>query len=230
MRTLLALSLALLAAVACSRSDDRAPAKQSAPATENRSRLEDLEKRVHAGIAAMPSVTRENVPLVLRKLVAIDQELRKVDTSAFTEAELGVFVKLAIGEAETARQTLEEIIALVGWPTIDGFGATADADAWLIVQHADHDRAFQRRMLALLEGLPAGATDPQNIALLTDRIAIAEGRPQTYGTQGECRGGAWEPLELMNPTDVDQRRASVGLPPLSEYAAAFAAECGTDTQ
>ena len=46
---------------------------------------------------------------------------------------------------------MKEIIAFHGWPTISKFGADTDAQAWLLVQHADHDLQFQEQCLKLLQ-------------------------------------------------------------------------------
>jgi len=51
-------------------------------------------------------------------------------------------------------------------------------------------------------------------AYLTDRVQVAEGRPQVYGTQFH---NALQPLSIEDPARVDERRAEVGLPPLAEY-------------
>ena len=72
-------------------------------------------------------------------------------------------------------------------------GAAADA-AWLMAQHAIHDPEFQRECLGLLEAAVwQGEASPRNLAYLTDRVLVHEGRPQRYGTQfmhghdGLCR-------------------------------------------
>ena len=41
-----------------------------------------------------------------------------------------------------------------------------------------------------------------------------EGKPQRYGTQ---MGENFEPRPIEDPTNVEKRRAAVGLPPLAEY-------------
>lgn len=83
--------------------------------------------------------------------------------------------------------------------------------------------AFQKSALVLLEGLlPAMDTQPQSYAYLYDRVAIAEKRPQRYGTQGRCTGPAkWEPYPSENPDGLDKRRAEVGLNSEAEYIKVF---------
>lgn len=112
-----------------------------------------------------------------------------------------------------------------GWFAEARDGANASAAAWLLVQHADRDPAFQREILPLL----AKATSPEgrkNYAYLADRVAVNGDRPQIYGTQGRCKEtGDWEPLETIDPAELDARRASVDLPPLADYRLANKVLC-----
>ena len=58
-----------------------------------------------------------------------------------------------------------------------------------------------------------------NIALLEDRIAMHEGRPQRYGSQVvENSEGELVIYTLLDKDSVDIWRAAVGLNPLEEYA------------
>ena len=110
-----------------------------------------------------------------------------------------------------------------GWPRLSTEGVNMAGDAWLLIQHADHDPAFQREVLILLEALlPSKDVAPQSYALLYDRVATADKRPQRYGTQGHCTGEAtWEPLPVEDPDHLDERRAQVGLGPEAEYKEMF---------
>lgn len=105
-----------------------------------------------------------------------------------------------------------------GWPTRKLVGLDGTRAAWLLVQHADHAVAFQRKCLTLMQ---AHRTDDQvakaDIAYLTDRVAVNEGKPQVYGTQGHVVEGAWRPRQIRDDGNVDKRRQTVGLQPLKEY-------------
>lgn len=120
-------------------------------------------------------------------------------------------------------QWLKADLAAHGWPKISQYGAGADSQAWLLVQHADQDLPFQREVLTLLEALlPAKETSAKNYAYLYDRVAVAEGRPQRYGTQGHCTGpGTWASREVEDPANLDKRRAEMGLNSELEYMKMF---------
>lgn len=95
--------------------------------------------------------------------------------------------------------------------------------ARFLVQHADHDTAFQTNVLTMLTSLVGRKeTSPTNYAYLYDRVAVNSNRPQRYGTQGRCTGsGIWEARPTEDPGHLDERRAAVGLEPQAEYRARF---------
>jgi hypothetical protein len=112
---------------------------------------------------------------------------------------------------------LGEIVEKHGWPTISLVGKDGSNDAWLLAQHADRDPKFQRKCLDLMTKAPKEEVSQKNLAYLTDRVLLAEGKKQIYGTQFTSTNGKWEPRALEDPENVDKRRKEVGLPPLSEY-------------
>ncbi|MBI1237180.1 MAG: hypothetical protein GC188_10905 [Alphaproteobacteria bacterium] len=130
------------------------------------------------------------------------------------------------------RQWLRAVVAEQGWFRISEYGEGADQAAFLIVQHADHDVAFQREMLALLSELvEAGETRPSGFALLTDRVAVNSGEMQTYGSQGRCTGlRQWEARPYSGTfEEMDARRESVGLEHHAAYVSRMAENyCSTD--
>jgi hypothetical protein len=68
----------------------------------------------------------------------------------------------------------------------------------------DADRDFQRFCLGLLaDAVAAGQADPSHLALLTDRVRVAEGRPQVYGIQYyKLESGEFGPSPNMSTRDV----------------------------
>lgn len=124
----------------------------------------------------------------------------------------------AIDAADRAQ--VKRIIQQYGWPGFDLVGTSGASTVWLIVQHSDEDKAFQKRCLPLLQAaVRQGQAKPSDLALLTDRILRGEGKPQVYGTQFMTDvQGVMVPQPTEDPAHVDQRRASVGLVPMAEYA------------
>ncbi len=115
---------------------------------------------------------------------------------------------------------LKDIIAVHGWPKASVFGEDAAKSAFIIAQHADGDRAFQKHALALMTALrKSHEVSDANWAYLYDRVAQGEGRPQRFGTQYECKDGKKVHPRLEDDKRVDELRRGVGLGPLDEYIA-----------
>jgi uncharacterized protein DUF6624 len=107
-----------------------------------------------------------------------------------------------------------------GWPGWTLVGKDGSTAAWAIVQHADLDLAFQERGLALLTAaVAADAASKGDLAYLTDRVLVAKGEEQEYGTQwGSDSEGEPEPrTPIRDAANVDGRRAEAGLSTLAEY-------------
>jgi hypothetical protein len=119
-----------------------------------------------------------------------------------------------------ATDLLRRVLDLHGWPAGPGWGKGMGQTAWLLAQHADADRPFQRRALALLEtAVREGRAELRHQAYLHDRLAVADGRPQLYATQGGCEGDSWQPKPVEDEAGLDARRAAAGLEPLADYRA-----------
>ena len=227
----LALVLAVVPAVvpACSRGGS-SPPPHAAGATV------DVLAQIDTHVAQLRRVFDERagkprpadvewVKLRLSHLAEVDQYLRTAyddfgpNLAPRDQQALQNALESRIEEVDAANtREVKALVAAHGWFRISVFGEQADRDAWLLVQHADQDPEFQRRVLEILEGLyPSGETSPANYAYLFDRVALSQGRRQRYGTQGECVAGNWITKPLEQPEAVDRLRASVGLPPLEVY-------------
>jgi uncharacterized protein DUF6624 len=113
---------------------------------------------------------------------------------------------------------LKGVVDAHGWPVKSRVGEEASHDAWLIVQHAVQDTAFQARVLGLMEPVASkGEVSGMDVAMLADRLAVHRGHHQYYGTQAKLDGGRviLEPID--DSAHVDERRAKLGLQPLAEY-------------
>lgn len=110
-----------------------------------------------------------------------------------------------------------------GWFYKSIYGDKAATAAFLIVQHGDSE--MQRRFVPVFEALVSkGEVDGQDYALMYDRLALNEGRPQRYGTQMICKEGSWviDWDNLEDPEHADERRAAMNFwETLKEYEAGF---------
>jgi hypothetical protein len=143
-------------------------------------------------------------------------ESRRQDPKLAEEHRQLVAKAVALDKENTA--WLKEVVAKHGWPGRSLVGRQGAHLAWLLVQHADEERPFQKQCLELMRKMPTGEVDPKDLAYLIDRVAAGEGRKQWYGTQLTLKDGRLVPqTPIEDEANVDQRRAAIGLPSLKEY-------------
>jgi hypothetical protein len=113
---------------------------------------------------------------------------------------------------------LKQTIAAHGYPGSKLLGEDGAQAAFTLILHAD-DVAFQKQCYALMEEpIHNGEAKIQWRAFLRDRILVAEGKNQLYGTQvKEIKGGKVTLYPIDDEANVDQRRQTFGLEPLAEY-------------
>ena len=153
----------------------------------------------------------------LASMRVADQSLRAYVMENSISPRLGN-ASVLIDRTNTRR--MKGLLRRCGWPVASRYGSAASSDAWLLIQHADHDRAFQRHALSLLErAVRAGEARGGDLAYLSDRLAVADGKPQLYGTQfsgvENCKLvlAKFDSREAVNA----RRQAIPGMPTLEEY-------------
>jgi hypothetical protein len=133
----------------------------------------------------------------------------------------------AVHDANAAR--LQAIIQENGWPTERLVGVDGAKAAHQIAQHAINHPHFMRECRKLLDEASARGEVPRwQYAFIDDRIRVFEGLPQRFGTQWRGGPSGSEPCPLEDAAHVDDRRAAVGLPPLSVLRASAPEEPSWD--
>jgi len=113
---------------------------------------------------------------------------------------------------------LDQIIETIGYPTPAKVGEEGSAAAWLIIQHAISQPPFMKKCLDLLKQThPSDKETLQQVAYLSDRIAVFENQPQLYGSQFDWdQEGHLSPQPYDDITLVNERRKLIGLNTLEE--------------
>lgn len=216
-RTLIAaLTVALLGVGACAHVQ-----REEAPGADHR----DPEPGAGMPPPGMPSAASSPIRATdprlrgeLLQMVKEDQAVRDAWVAAGLDDKAAADRLQAVDARNTTR--MKAIVADHGWPTVAMVGPDGVKAAFLLVQHADGDPAFQAACLPHVEAAAArGELEKQHVALLTDRVLLARGEPQRYGTQFESQDGDWVPQPIADPANVDARRAQMELMPLAEYKA-----------
>jgi hypothetical protein len=152
--------------------------------------------------------------------VALDQAVR--DMVALELRATGMVTPELFGRLSAIDSTnlawLKPRILAEGLPTRLQVGEDGMEAVFLLVQHADRDPGFQAQVLPLAEAaFQAGDLEGEEFAMLSDRVARAQGRPQRYGTQADITDGQVVIDHIEDSAGVDGRRAALGLLPLAAY-------------
>lgn len=123
---------------------------------------------------------------------------------------------------EQNRQYLDSLLKAGIFPGFREVGKAGSTAAWLLVQHADQDTAFQWEVYPFFcKALKQGNFSYSNFALLTDRLHVHRYGTQIFGTQ--LQPVKAEGIERLSPKPiqdmemVDLRRKYFKLPPLQFY-------------
>ncbi len=115
---------------------------------------------------------------------------------------------------------IKGLVSRQGWlgPKLVGFDGSKGA--FLVIQHAPP--TTQIHWFPVLErAFRKGELPPDEFAMFTDRVLLAKGKKQRFGTVALPPKEWIEGEPVFQPIDdqkgVDARRAAVGLPPLAEY-------------
>ncbi len=176
------------------------------------------------GCASNLKASRSPVDPQLRKeLTAMsksDQDVRQALIAAGMSrpSEELIAKMIKIDSANTERMKI--ILRIHGWPGKSMVGEEGETAAFLLVQHANRDPDFQKQALPLIrEAYKVGETSGEHLALLTDRVLVSDGKMQLYGSQAEIVDGKIIVKPIEDESNLNKRRAELGLQPMDEYIA-----------
>jgi hypothetical protein len=176
---------------------------------------------------AMPDGIRkepnDSLARLLRRMREADQEARNARPPEGADP---VAFSRWIGKISTADSlhypVLDSIFHAGGIPTPEAIGYPGLNDFFLLIQHQDGHRELQERVLAQMSGwIAKGGRPSPYYADLSDRVALASGKPQRFGTQVRLNADStsFEPFSLEDPGRLDEFRESAGLEPIGKYVA-----------
>ncbi len=157
---------------------------------------------------------------------------RTLDSMAADEALREELLRMAATrpDPETLRAHGERLWEILddyeAWPGRRLVGDDGSRAAWLVAQYAIEDPGLQKRCLEALDVAVAyGDADPVHYAYLLDRVRMADGLDQLYGSQFVTGpDGELTPWPVDDPAKVEERRRRLGLPPFADHAAAMSAQ------
>ena len=170
-------------------------------------------------------VENKELQIEFIKMYINDQSVRgNVMTEIITKYKLDQYEltnKDGVSVDKTNRGRLKEIIIEFGFPTRHLVGKDAMQGIFLMIQHSDGDKEWQKQQLTHIEkAVKQGDMDGQSYAYLYDRIKINNGEKQLYGTQFKNVDPINKTVELADTDDIenlDRRRMEVGMMPIQMY-------------
>lgn len=177
---------------------------------------------LHLHCHSAPPADCANYGSELGTMVSVDQSLRgrwNLGDPSFQSGQPPRIVEQTNLVDRQNTERLKQLVRACGWPKPSVHGKAAVNDAWLLAQHADHDRPFQAMVVKYLEkAVAAGEAPGGQLAYLSDRLSVASGKPQLYGTQLDLKPPCGVEFFALDDRDkVEQRRKALKLPPLEEY-------------
>ncbi len=120
----------------------------------------------------------------------------------------------------------ENIVEEYGWPKRSDVGSEIAPTAFLIVQHTLELENMKKYYSYLKEAVEQNEAGKNELALLTDRINISEGKKQVYGSQisYDSIKKVYFVGNVIDPENLNKRRAEVGMQPIEDYLKNWNAE------
>ncbi|WP_286756549.1 DUF6624 domain-containing protein [Roseivirga sp. UBA838] len=109
-----------------------------------------------------------------------------------------------------------------GWLGINDIGYRANSALFLVIQHASLDT--QLKYLPMMrDAAEKGNAQKSSLAMLEDRVALARGEKQIYGSQigRNPNTGEYYVLPLIDPDNVNSRRIKMGMSKLESYVEVY---------
>lgn len=127
-------------------------------------------------------------------------------------------IKIIIEKDSINLIKIEKILNERGWLGANIIGKKGNSTLFLVIQHSKLET--QEKYLPMMhEAVIKGNAKASSLALLEDRVALRKGKKQIYGSQigRDLKTNEYYVLPLIDPDNVNERRATVGLFPIQDY-------------
>lgn len=162
-------------------------------------------------IALMDSIWKsEQTPIRLRDSL---MKIYGADSREFQEQQLIYKKNHMINESK-----VKAILDQCGWPTKDMIGERGNWTIANVLQHSEYE--IRLKYLPMMrKAVQDKKLEPRFLVRAEDRIATDRGELQIYGGQMKYypETKSFNVWPVLDPKNVDQRRAEIGLEPIAEF-------------
>jgi len=145
----------------------------------------------------------------------VDQAVRARMNGAGSLTEALGREMIALDATHTRR--LLEIFKVHGFPGIELVGKDGVQAVLILVLHSPSIELQKQSLSYLTKAWRRREVPPEAVAGMTDTLRHRQGKPQIYGTRFEIVDGKLVLGKIKDPARLHQRRAKLGLMPMSEY-------------
>ena len=174
------------------------------------------QQKYHAQIAALLDTIHQEDQVERAKIDSVQKQY-----GWQSEQMTALWVKMMYKDSVNLVK-VKSIIDEYGWLGPEEVGKQGAQTIFLVIQHAD-SLTQVTYFPVLQEAVRKGKARAQDLAMLEDRILTKQGKEQIYGSQVRVNDttGKYEFFPIKDESNVNSRRASVGLGPIEEYAKHF---------
>lgn len=186
-----------------------------------------ISKEIYAQNNALNNATRDSIIQLLFTVDANDQKYRNsIDEireryGAESKEMNDLYAKMKTADSLNTI-IVSGIINKYGWLGVKEIGEQGNVTLFFVVQHSELD-CQDKYLPVLRDAVKNGNARAKDLALLEDRVALKHGNPQIYGSQviWNMKENSSVVAPLLDPDNVDKRRALIGLGLLSDYVLVF---------
>jgi hypothetical protein len=190
----------------------------------SRAEWDQLLAKLQVKLGQNASDYNQEAATILKDVYKTDQGLRTELSAAekaygFNSAKTDSLLKLMLYHDSLNTIAVTRILDEYGWLGADQVGDNGNSTLFLVIQHSN--LKIQQKYLPMLQkAVREKKANSRFLALLEDRVAMREGKKQLYGSQLlpiPDQPGKYYLSPLIDPDNVDKRRALIGLNPIAEY-------------
>ena len=167
----------------------------------------------------------ENIKLasILDTVMLTDQRVRReykqaIELYGYDSPEFKEKVDQVLRTDSLNMVTVGKILEEYGWPSTETVGETGSKAIFLTIQHAKLDTQL-KYLPVVKKAVKEGKLEGGALAMMEDRVMLAQGKKQIYGSQigRDSITGERYVSPMKEPEKVNERRSAVGLGPIEEY-------------
>ncbi|MEB2777341.1 DUF6624 domain-containing protein [Algoriphagus sp. D3-2-R+10] len=182
----------------------------------------ELIKKIKVGIEEQEPIT----------IIGIDCSDIKESLETVYEADQENRQGGSVGNLEIDYKNQQIVVSTIencGFPTVEEHGYKSVEAVFLVIQHAGKSLR-EKYFPQIKESADQGDLQWSLVALMEDRMLMDRGEKQKFGSQVIMKSGSntWTLYPILDPENVNKRRAEIGLQPIEEYLQHFGIEYKND--